>query len=98
MIRACQVPEYESFKNRIAEKAHAFEAVVGEAGRRRDIGGRHRDTKGGLGECRLLRPKKRNQGGGGAGNPGKSHLHHLCHESVTRFRCKLRTKKRSLTS
>jgi len=51
-IGAGQIPQHESFEDRVAEKAHALEAVIGQSGRGRDIGRRHGDAQRGLGGCR----------------------------------------------
>jgi hypothetical protein len=92
-VRPRQVPEHKALEDRIAEKAHALEPVVGKAGCRRDIGRSHGDPKRAFGAGKRLRPKTCQQGRDAA-NPGNEHGHPLCHVSVTRFRCKLRTKSR----
>ncbi len=54
-IRSGQIPQHQPFKDRVAEEAHALEAVVGQSGCRGDIGRRHGDPQRGLGHGRLER-------------------------------------------
>ena len=53
-----QVPQDEPFEHRKAEKAHPLIAVVGSAGRDRNVGGRHRDPQRAAGECCWARRKQ----------------------------------------
>ena len=53
-----QVPQDEPFEHRKAEKAHPLVAVVGSAGRDRNVRGRHRDPQRAAGECCWARRKQ----------------------------------------
>jgi len=44
-VGAREVPEDQRLEDRVAEEAHALEPVVRHPGRRRDVGGGHRDAE-----------------------------------------------------
>ncbi len=59
-----QIPQHQSFEDRIAEKAHALPTVIGHAGGGRDIGCGHGDAQ------RLFGLGRRDQRGGQAQGQG----------------------------
>ena len=59
-VRAGQVPQREALEDRVAEEAHALEAIVRHARGRGDVGGRHGDAQraAALGRGRLVRERE----------------------------------------